>query len=475
MKKLKLFLENFIVYGLGSVISRFIPFIMLPVVTRLMPDTSFYGISDMVTTIVSLFSYLAICGMYDAMYRMFFEKEEEKFKKQICSTTLFFTLCGSIIVFVIMLLLKSLLAEYILGDRAYCHLVLIAAVSVLVGATNSIISAPTRMQNKKGIYIAINTITPIISYAISIPLLLKGYYLIALPIAGLLSATASEGIYWILNREWFQWKYFQKELLKPLLAIAIPLLPNFLVYWIFNSCDRVMIINLLDATAAGIYSVGVKIGSISQLIYMAFAGGWQFFAFSTMKEENQVQSNSNIFEYLGVLSFGFAMVMCSFSYPVYRLLFEGDYVYGYTVAPFLFIAPLLQMLFQILCNQFLVIRKTWPNLFILSLGAVINIALNQLLIPRLGIEGAAIATMCGYTAALIMCIIVLYRYSLVKLKFRFFIVTVCMLVYLVLWRCFYREKVLAAMGMMMMAWMIYVKLYQSEIKYICQILKEKRK
>jgi len=30
------------------------------------------------------------------------------------------------------------------------------------------------------------------------------------------------------------------------------------------------------------------------LIYTAFAGGWQYFAFSTMKEDDQVQSNSNI-------------------------------------------------------------------------------------------------------------------------------------------------------------------------------------
>ena len=40
----------------------------------------------------------------------------------------------------------------------------------------------------------------------------------------------------------------------------------------------------------------------SQMIYMAFAGGWQYFAFSTMKDKNQVESNSFIFEILGVIS-----------------------------------------------------------------------------------------------------------------------------------------------------------------------------
>ena len=67
MNKLKLFLENFLVYGLGGTISKVIPLIMVPVVTRLMPDTSYYGISDMATTLVSLCSSLAVMGMYDAM------------------------------------------------------------------------------------------------------------------------------------------------------------------------------------------------------------------------------------------------------------------------------------------------------------------------------------------------------------------------------------------------------------------------
>lgn len=37
--KAKLFLENFLVYGLGGVINKIVPLIMLPIVTRLMPNT----------------------------------------------------------------------------------------------------------------------------------------------------------------------------------------------------------------------------------------------------------------------------------------------------------------------------------------------------------------------------------------------------------------------------------------------------
>lgn len=107
---------------------------------------------------------------------------------------------------------------------------------------------------------------------------------------------------------------------------------------------------MIGIGAAGIYSVGSKLGHASQLIYTAFAGGWQYFAFSTMKEDNQVKSNSMIFEYLGIISFVVTAFVCALAYPIFKVLFIEQYLSGYIVAPFLFLAPLLQMLFYVAAN-----------------------------------------------------------------------------------------------------------------------------
>ena len=64
MNKVKLFIENFLVYGLGGIISKIIPLIMVPVVTRLMPSTEYFGISDLSNTVVSFASAIAVMGMY---------------------------------------------------------------------------------------------------------------------------------------------------------------------------------------------------------------------------------------------------------------------------------------------------------------------------------------------------------------------------------------------------------------------------
>ena len=431
-------------YGFGGIISKAIPLVMVPIVTQIMPSTEYFGISDLSNTVVAFGSAIAIMGMYDAMYRMFFEKDDEEFKRRICSTALVFTCITSLIVFVIMLVFQDVIAEHFFGDSKYAYVVYLSAMATLVGATNSIISAPTRMQNKRKVFLVTNTLSPLLSYSISIPLLLSGYYVIALPLAAVISGVTMEVAFGVMNKDWFRVSLFDLKLLKPLLVIAIPLLPNFLIYWVFNSCDKVMITNMLGIGEAGIYSFGSKLGNVSQLIYIAFAGGWQYFAFSTMKEENQIATNSKVFEYLGIISFVSSIWVFSISYEVFNILFKMDYLEGYIVAPYLFMAPLLLMLFQVAANQFLVIKKTWPNFFILLSGAILNIIINFFLIPILGIEGAAIATLLGYIVSDIICIVVLNHMDLIIISRRFYISAALTAVFFIMWRLFFSKQIIIA-------------------------------
>ncbi len=473
MNKLKLFIENFLVYGFGGIISKLIPLMMVPIVTRIMPTTDYFGISDLSNTVVQFASALAVMGMYDAMYRMFFEKEDEGFKKDVCSTALVFTVVMSVVVFLILIVNKNQIAHYFFSDTKYAYIVYISAMATLVGATNGIISAPTRMQNKRKIFLVTNTISPILSYSISIPMLLAGYYTIALPFAAVIAGITMEITFGILNHQWFDLRRFNWDLLKKLLVIAIPLLPNFLIYWVFNSCDKVMITNMIGIGDAGIYSVGSKLGHASQLIYTAFAGGWQFFAFSTMKEDNQVESNSLVFEYLGIISFVATSFICAWSYGLFKVLFSEEYLSGYIVAPYLFLAPLLQMLFQVACNQFLVIKKTWPNMLILSAGAAVNVIINLALIPVLGIEGASIATLFGYIVSDILCVIVLCKMKLMVVRKKFLFSCLVMVTYLLIWRILFSSKLLSATILALILTTVYLVLYKSELALLFTAVKSK--
>ena len=369
MNKFKLFLDNFLVYGLGGIINKLIPFFMLPIVTRLMPNSSYFGLSDLSNTLVTFASAFAIMGMYDATFRVFFDKRDTSFHKEVCSTSLIFVIFTSTIISIILLILGNQITEIFFGSIEFKILLYLAAITVFIGSTNTVLTIPTRVQNKKITFLSVNFLSSVISYSISIFLLIKGYFLIALPVAALCTASTTGISFWLLNKHWFSVKVFNFKLLKQLLKIAVPMMPVFFLYWVLGSCDRVMIVNFLGDEAAGLYAAGAKLSAASQLIYMAFAGGWQYFAFSTMNEENQVKNNSLVFEYLGIISFISTSFVCALSYEIFSVFYPKSYQNGYIVVPYLFLAPLLLMLYQVIGNQFLVIKKTWHSVLIVFYGS----------------------------------------------------------------------------------------------------------
>ena len=462
MNKTKLFLENFLIYGIGGIISKVIPLIMVPIITRLMPNTEYFGISDLQNTLVSFTSAIALMGMYDAMYRMFFDKDDEIFKYKICSTTLFFSFFMALLVSCILMIFRKQISSMFFGDEKYTILISLSALGTFITATNGIVAAPTRMQNKRKIFLLTNTISPLISYGIAIPLLLKGMYVIALPLAIVISGFILEITFYLLNKKWFSFKNIDLKLLKQLLPIALPLMPNFIIYWVFNSSDKIMITNILGIGEAGIYSVGSKLGHASQLIYTAFAGGWQYFAFSTMKDNNQVKDNSLIFEYLGLISFVSTMFICVFGYTIYKVLFDSKYIDGFIISPYLFIAPLLMMLYQVIGNQFLVIKKTWISMLVLTVGMIVNVIMNLILIPRIGIEGAAIATLLGYLFSLLICIIILINMNLMTLRIKFIFVFIIFILFMICWRFYFTQNILYGCITTFICILVYILLYRKD-------------
>ena len=197
----------------------------------------------------------------------------------------------------------------------------------------------------------------------------------------------------------------------------------------------------------------------------------QVIIFSTMKEDNQVKSNSMIFEYLGIISFVVTAFVCALAYPLFKILFTEQYLSGYIVAPYLLLAPLLQMLFQVACNQFIVVKKTWPNMFILSMGAVANIAINYFLIPVLGIEGASLATLMGYAISDMICVIVLCKMKLMVVEKKFIAATLGMILFFVIWRLFIPSDTVLGLGLELSFCFYLLFLYRSDANGLVSMMR----
>jgi O-antigen/teichoic acid export membrane protein len=131
------------------------------------------------------------------------------------------------------------------------------------------------------------------------------------------------------------------------------------------------------------------------------------------------------------------------------------------------------MLFQVAANQFLVVKKTWPNLFILSAGAIINVILNLFLIPRIGIEGAAIATLVGYVISDIICVIVLEKMSLMKISMDFLFTAILMMISMIIWRlCLVDSTLTSIIGAIIFCLCVII-IYRKDVKRLYCLIRSK--
>ncbi len=417
----KLFFENIIIYGLGSVMNMVIPFIMLPIISRLLPGSEYYGVNDTVTIIVSFGSAIAVMGLYDAIYRFYFDKEDILYRKKLCSSTFFTVVFTGFIASLISIIFQSSLSKLIFSDVSYSPLIIIGGLNIWASSINTIVAAPTRMNNQRLRYIIIQTLVPISSYCIAILLIIRGEYVYALPLAALISNIVVCFIFLLLNRHHFDIRKYSVTLLKPLLRFGVPLMPVFIFYWVLSSVGRIVITNTWGLDYTGIYAAAGKIAAISQLIYSGFAGGWQYFAFSTMKDKDYVELIARVFDYLSGISFFATSLLVLLIRPIFAIMLPSSYVDGIVVAPALFLAPLLLMLRQTIGMHFQVKKWNILGTFTIGFGALVAITLYYLLIPSIGISGAAIGSLIGYVASLLLTIGILLKRKLLIIYKRVYL------------------------------------------------------
>lgn len=419
----KLLIENFLAYGTINALDKIVPLVMLPIVTRLITNTADYGRFEMFNTIVGFGSSFAVLGIYDAMFREYFEKDSLEYKNIVTSTSARIVLVAAFIVSLLLVFFARNTSQLFLNNEESWHIVIWAAVGTFLSANRSIISAPTRMKNQRQIYVFSGISYSLLYYLVAIIFIKKGFNFNGLIYGNLIASAYLLLFFYVLNRKDFTFKLFEMSVAKELLKVGIPLVPGFVIYWAFNSMDKIMISQILGLKDLGIYSIGSKVASVSTFIYAAFAGGWQYFAFSTMKDKDQVELTSKVFEYLGIISFIAFTLASLFDDMVFELFFTGDYVKGVDVFPFLFLSPLILMLFQIVGNQLLIVKKSYFSTLCLLLGLIANLLLNYFLIPFFGIKGAALATLLGYSFSTISMLALTQMMKLISLKFRFLLMT----------------------------------------------------
>lgn len=203
------------------------------------------------------------------------------------------------------------------------------------------------------------------------------------------------------------WKDLQGEgwiTLKLLLAYSLPLLPNAISWWVTNVSDRTMIRIFMGNHYNGLYAVSCKIPSLITVFYGIFNLAWQQSAILSAKDdlEERKKFYGSIFRNLSIFLFSGAFVVISATPVLYRLFLKPEYMEGMTVVPILIWATVLLNLAQFLGGILLGYKDTKTNGSTTVIAAIANLAIDFILIQKIGLYAAAGSTLVSYFIMMIL-------------------------------------------------------------------------
>lgn len=262
MPTIKKLYKNTLIYSIGNFGSRIINFILLPLYTFYI-SASDYGEYDLIVTIIAIVIPIITLQLPESILK--FAKEKSKTIKN----TLF--LLAFILFFVDILLLLL----YFYFENSLIILIMLLVSVQIIG---NLLRQYSRLLSKNWIYALSGILTTFIT---SLTSFLFVVY-IRLGISGILIGQIlgeTVSLFFLLYHlkiyTYIKGVKIDKEYIKRMLKFSIPLIPCSLIWWVMNSSDRFFIINYLDLSSNGLYSIAYKIPTLFTVIYGYYNLAWQ--------------------------------------------------------------------------------------------------------------------------------------------------------------------------------------------------------
>ena len=212
---------------------------------------------------------------------------------------------------------------------------------------------------------------------------------------------------------------------------SIPLIPNAISWWIFDSSDRIIVSTILGTAQNGILAAAYKFSSVYIAIYNVFNITWTESASLHIDDEDSSEFFSNIINTVLKLFTAICFGIIAFMPFVFPLMINEKFGEAYNHIPILMLSSLFNVVVGLLGVIYIAKKDTKTIAKTSSMAAIINLIFNLLLIKFIGLYAASLSTLAAY---LIMTIYRLYnikKYITLKLDKRFVIISIIFLVGLI--------------------------------------------
>ena len=404
MGKLQTIAKDTAIYGLSSIIGRFLNYLLVPLYTaQLSAASGGYGVITNMYAYVALILVILTFGMETTYFR--FTNKTHTDSQVVYSTTLISvgTVCA---VFAALVILFIKPISTLMGYGDHPEWVWVMALTVAIDSFLCIPFAHLRQQKKAIKFAALK----LLNIVVSIPLNLiyfawmdgedVGYaFYINLFCTGMLAVCL------FTEYTGFRWK-MDPKLLRTMLSYSWPILVLGIAGILNQTADKMLFPYIYEGSheemleQLGIYGACSKIAMIMAMITQAFRFAYEPIVFSGVKEKGQHEMYEQAMKYFIIFTLLAFLLVVGYIDILKYIIRNSDYWVGLKVVPIVMVAEIMMGIYFNLSFWYKITDKTIWGAWFSGIGCVVLLAVNYIFVPKYGYMACAWRGVAGYGVAM---------------------------------------------------------------------------
>jgi len=434
MANLKSLAKDTAIYGMSSIVGRFLNYLLVPIYTaKLAASGGGYGVITNIYAYVALLFVLLTFGMETTFFR--FANKEGENPQRVYSTVLM--LVGTVgLVFVALVLAFITPISAFLGYAAHPSYVWVMALTVAIDAFQSIPFAYLRYKKRPIKFAALKMLFIIMNIALNL------FFFVVLPMINgkaadvgfafyinlFCTAAVTLGFYSELRDAFSKtgssehpehpdnsasknssFLILNSSLIKSMFSYSWPILVLGIAGILNQTADKILFPYLYKGADAhaqlGIYGAASKIAMIMAMITQAFRYAYEPFVFGKAKDKDNRETYAKAMKYFVIFTLLAFLVVMGYI-KLLRYIIGRDYWVGLDVVPIVMVAEIMMGVYFNLSFWYKLTDRTIWGAWFSGAGCAVLVAVNVIFVPLYGYMACAWAGVAGYGTAMTLSYIV---------------------------------------------------------------------
>ena len=414
MAGLKSLAKDTAIYGLSSIVGRFLNYLLVPLYTAVIPAASGgYGVVSNVYAYTALILVLLTFGMETGFFR-FANKQDENPDKVYANSLIF--VGGLSLIFIVLCMVFLHPISSLLEYPDHTDYVAMMVVVVALDSFQCIPFAYLRYKKRPVKFAAIKLFNIIGNICLNLFFLLlcpwlyrvspssvdwfyNPDYLVGYIFVSNLIMSAVQMFFFIPELRGFSYR-LDKPLMKRMISYSFPILIFGLVGILNQTVDKMIYPFLFDdrqegLVQLGIYSATSKVALIMAMFTQAFRYAYEPFVFGKNKEGDNRKMYGAAMKYFFIFSL-LAFLAVMFYMDILRYMVARDYWEGLSVVAIVMVAEIFKGLYFNLSFWYKLTDETQWGAYFSIIGCAVILVLNIWLVPTYGYVASAWASVAGY-------------------------------------------------------------------------------